>query len=64
MTHEETHGDIVVAERPAPGTPRPYAFPSVSQDRLDNGLTILVADLPGRPLVSATVVVPAGVAPW
>ena len=60
MTAERSHGDVVVAERPAPGTPRPYAFPSVSQARLDNGLTILVADLPGRPLVSATVVVPVG----
>ena len=25
MTHEETHGDIVVAERPAPGTPRLFS---------------------------------------
>ncbi|MFP5343333.1 MAG: M16 family metallopeptidase [Candidatus Limnocylindria bacterium] len=52
----------VVAERPQPGTPRPYEFPSVTTTRLRNGLSILVADLPGRPLVSATVVIPAGAA--
>ena len=53
---------FVVADRPEPGTPRPYDFPSVSRAQLDNGLTILVADLPGRPLVSATVVLPTGAA--
>ncbi len=50
----------VVAERPTPGTPRPYEFPSLTDARLDNGLTVLVADLPGRPLVSASVVIPTG----
>jgi predicted Zn-dependent peptidase len=60
MTQERPSGDVVVAERPAPGTPRPYAFPSVARSQLENGLTVLVADLPGRPLVSATVVVPVG----
>lgn len=50
----------VVAERPTPGVPRPYEFPSLAQARLDNGLTVLVADLPGRPLVSASVVIPTG----
>ena len=61
MTAESAR-DVVVAERPQPGHPRPYAFPSVAQDQLDNGLTILVADLPGRPLVSATIIVPVGAA--
>lgn len=61
MTAESTR-DVVVAERPQPGEPRPYAFPSVGRSRLDNGLTILVADLPGRPLVSATIIVPVGAA--
>jgi predicted Zn-dependent peptidase len=51
---------FVVAERPTPGTPRPYDFPTVSRTRLDNGLTVLVADLPGRPLASASVVLPVG----
>jgi zinc protease len=53
---------VVLVERPAPGTPRPYDFPAVTLSRLDNGLTVMVADLPGRPLVSATVVVPVGAA--
>ena len=50
----------VVAERPTPGVPRPYEFPTLARAQLDNGLTILVADLPGRPLVSASVVLPIG----
>ena len=54
--------DVVLAERPAPGTPRPYEFPAVTRSRLDNGLTVMVADLPGRPLVSASIVVPVGAA--
>src|SRR4051794_14128147 len=52
----------VVAERPQPGAPRPYEFPAVSTTKLDNGLTIQVIDLPGRPLVSASVVVTGGAA--
>jgi zinc protease len=60
MTAESAERDVVIAERPAPGTPRPYAFPSVARTQLDNGLTILVADLPGRPLVSASMIVPVG----
>ncbi len=50
----------VVADRPKPGTPRPYEFPAVAEHRLDNGLRVLVADLPGRPLVSATIVLRNG----
>jgi zinc protease len=53
---------VVVAERPKPGAPRSYDFPSVRSHRLDNGLSILVIDLPGRPLVSASLVVPGGAA--
>ena len=52
----------VVAERPEPGTPRPYEFPAVATTRLTNGLTILVADLPGRPLVSASTILAIGAA--
>jgi len=52
----------VVAERPVPGTPRPYAFPAVATHRLANGLTILVADLPGRPLISASLIMANGAA--
>jgi zinc protease len=50
----------VVAERPTPGTPRPYEFPDVERSRLSNGLALVVADLPGRPLVSATLVLRNG----
>jgi zinc protease len=53
---------VVVAERPTPGTPRPYEFPAVVTTRLANGLTVRVADMPGRPLVSASVVLPVGAA--
>ena len=57
----DPHSDSpVVAERPHPGAPRPYEFPSVVTKRLSNGLTVLIADLPGRPLVSASVVVRGG----
>jgi zinc protease len=63
MTAETPERDgVVLAERPAPGTPRAYDFPAVTRSRLDNGLTVLVADLPGRPLVSASIVVPVGAA--
>lgn len=63
MTSRETPRDgVVVAERPAPGTPRPYEFPAVTSSTLSNGLTVLVADLPGRPLISASVVLTSGAA--
>jgi zinc protease len=52
--------DVVVAERPRVGAPRRYDFPAVASHRLSNGLSILVADLPGRPLVSASMVVLGG----
>ncbi len=57
-----TTDEVVVAERPQPGTPRPYDFPAISTTELDNGLTVVVADLPGRPLVSATIILPTGAA--
>jgi predicted Zn-dependent peptidase len=52
----------VISERPAPGTPRAYEFPTVTSHRLANGLSILIADLPGRPLVSATMTIVGGAA--
>jgi zinc protease len=55
-SNDVTRDGPVVAERPIPGTPRPYAFPAVATHRLGNGLTILVADLPGRPLISASLI--------
>lgn len=62
MTAESAERDIVVAQRPASGEPRPYAFPSVARTQLGNGLAVSIADLPGRPLVSASIVVPVGAA--
>ncbi|MEA2632467.1 MAG: zinc protease [Chloroflexota bacterium] len=59
-TVEPGRDAVVVTERPKPGTPRPYQFPSVRSDRLANGLSILVVDMPGRPLVSASLVVTGG----
>ncbi len=50
----------IVAERPTPGTPRPYEFPTVHRSRLANGVSLVVADLPGRPLVSATMLLRNG----
>jgi zinc protease len=44
----------VVADRPTPGTPRPYDFPAVQRTRLANGLSLAVVHLPGRHLVSGT----------
>ncbi len=40
-------------ERPLPGSPRDYRFPSFMRSGLDNGLTLLTAHLPGRPLLVA-----------
>jgi zinc protease len=51
----------VVAERPKPGAPRSYEFPAVHADRLANGLSVMVVDMPGRPLVSASLILPGGV---
>jgi zinc protease len=53
-------GVTVVATRPTPGTPRPYDFPEVQRTRLRNGLSLIVANLPGRPLVSASLVLRNG----
>jgi predicted Zn-dependent peptidase len=50
----------VIAVRPEPGAPRSYDFPTVTGGRLPNGLSVLIADLPGRPLVSASMVVTGG----
>jgi zinc protease len=54
--------DIVIAERPTPGVPRPYHFPEFEQIGLDNGLAVIGVDLPGRELVSASLLITAGAA--
>jgi zinc protease len=52
----------IVAERPTPGTPRPYEFPPFERHALSNGLMVLAVDLPGRPLASASLVLRRGAA--
>ncbi|MCI0343821.1 MAG: insulinase family protein [Chloroflexi bacterium] len=52
----------VVAERPTPGTPRPYQFPEFQRDRLANGLEVRSVHLPGRQLLSASLVFRRGAA--
>jgi zinc protease len=52
----------IVAERPTPGTPRPYEFPAVERSRLSNGLSLALIHLPGRPLISGTLVLRNGAA--
>jgi predicted Zn-dependent peptidase len=59
-TDQVERDGYVVADRPTPGTPRPYDFPAIVRTELDNGLTVLVADLPGRPLTSASIVLTTG----
>jgi zinc protease len=49
-----------LAARPVPGTPRPFTFPEVERGRLSGGLPILQVHLPGRPLVSAALLLPMG----
>ena len=53
--------DLTVLERrPPPGTPRDYRFPPFTRERLANGMTVIQAQLPGRPLLSAQLVIDAG----
>jgi zinc protease len=53
---------IVVAERPTPGEPRPYHFPAFERVELENGFGLIAVHLPGRELVTASLVVPSGAA--
>lgn len=50
----------VLADRPEPGAPRAYEFPAVTGRTLSNGVSLVVADLPGRPLVSASLILTGG----
>jgi zinc protease len=45
---------------PPPGEIRPFAFPPFARTTLGNGLSVLTARLPGVPLVSLELVLPAG----
>lgn len=48
--------------RPAPGAPRPYAFPDFERHQLANGLTVWLVPLPDRGLVNVHLLVDAGAA--
>jgi zinc protease len=52
----------VLSARPEPGTPREYRFPDFQRAVLAGGLQILAVNLPGRPLISANLVVRRGAA--
>ena len=52
--------DIVVAERPTHGEPRPYQFPRFERQELDNGLGLIAVHLPSRALVTASLVLGSG----
>jgi zinc protease len=55
-------GPKMITKRPVPGHPRPYEFPHTFRDRLDNGLRVVVTPMPGRELISASLVVRSGAA--
>jgi zinc protease len=57
MTADRSDPLAHLDERPVPGAPHDYRFPAFARSRLDNGLTLLVAHLPGRPLLVANLVV-------
>ncbi len=52
--------EVALGVRPVPGTPRPFAFPTVERGVLSGGLPVLAVHLPGRPLVSAALTLPMG----
>jgi len=55
-------GGTVIAQRPVPGTPRPYEFPPAERTTLANGLRVAWVHMPGRGLVTASVVIRQGAA--
>ena len=54
--------EIVVADRPTHGEPRPYQFPRFERLELSNGLGLIAVHLPGRALVTASLILPSGAA--
>ena len=52
--------EVALGRRPVPGTPRAFTFPAVDRGRLSGGLPVLAVHLPGRPLVTAGLVLPMG----
>jgi zinc protease len=55
MTLEE-----ILATRPSPGLPRAYQFPGFERSILPSGMQVLAVHVPGRPLVSASLIVRRG----
>ena len=51
---------VVVADRPTHGEPRPYQFPRFERQQLSNGLGLIAIHLPGRALVTASLILPSG----
>ena len=50
--------DLAVLDtRPEPGEPRDYRFPPFTRTSLPNGLTVVLANVPGRPLLQAQLIV-------
>jgi len=47
-------------ERPQPGKPRDYSFPSIDRATLPNGLRVAVAPMPRLPIVTVLALVDAG----
>jgi len=50
-------GLSVLERRPGPGAPRHYDFPAFRRTRLDNDLEVILAHVPGRPLLQAQLIV-------
>ena len=51
---------MVVSERPTHGEPRPFHFPKFERTELSNGLGLITVHLPGRALVSGSLILPTG----
>ncbi len=53
-------GLAILDTRPEAGEPREYRFPPFTRSSLPNGLTVIRADVPGRPLLQAQLLVHGG----
>ena len=52
----------MITTRPVPGHPRPYEFPRTERTTLANGLRVAVVPMPGRGLISTSLVIRTGAA--
>lgn len=53
-------GVAVLDQRPTPSAPRDYHFPGFDRQMLDNGLELVTAHVPGRPLLTAQLIIRGG----